>query len=171
MTEYSVQPRATTAPFEPVVVALVAATTKTVIQVTVPTTTAIRILGWGVSFDGASGTAVPVIAHMGAYVASTAATVTAFTPDPWGNPQNPASLCVGGTTATGYNASAEGTLTSTLFQTDSQHVHPQSGYAVWFPEAHQPAVISSATAHIRIRCKAPAGVNVLPWIVWTEPVV
>jgi hypothetical protein len=167
VSEYIASPRAVAAPFEPIVVALTAATTKTVLQVATPTTTMdIRILGWGVSFDGTSGTGVPVIAHL-IDTGTVAATVTSLTPDNWGNPLAPLSLCVGGVSATGYNASVEGTITAARLL-DSQHVHPQSGYGVWFPEVRiQPRV--PVNTILRIRCKAPAGVNVLPWIVWAEP--
>lgn len=166
MSEYLLTPRATTTPFEPVVVALVANTTKTVLQVGVPSTTDVRILGWGVSFDGISGTAIPVICHL--LDGDVAATVTAATPDLWGHNQAQASLCVGGTSASGYNASVEGTMT-TVREFDGEHVHPQSGYGLWFPEGRQPRIAPSR--FIRIRCKAQAVVNVIPWIVWDEPAV
>lgn len=167
MSEYIATPRATTAPFEPVVVALTAATTKTVLQVATPSTTDIRVLGWGVSFDSASA-AQPGWCQL--ISTAVAATVTSLTPDQWGNSQQPASLCVGGTAATGYNASAEGTITGTPIVFDTQHVYPQSGYAVWFPATtagNQPRVAPSA--FLRVRCKFPAGVNVIPWVVWGEP--
>ena len=165
MAEYSVTPRATAAPFMPTVVALVAATAKTVLQVGVPAGTDIRILGWGVSFDGASGTAVPVICQL--IETDVAATVTAFTPDLWGNSQQPASLCVGGTAATGYNATAEGTIT-TVRQFDADHVHPQAGYQVWWQNGDtQPR--ATPGRFVRIRCQAPAAVNVIPEIWWAEP--
>lgn len=167
MSGYIAAPRATTAPFEPTVVALVAATTKTVLQVATPSTTDIRILGWGVSFDAAAA-AQPGIAHL--ISTDVASTVTTLTPDVWDNAQQPASLCVGGTAATGFNASAEGTITGTPIMLDMQHIYPQSGYAVWFPatpSCPQPRV--AASKFLRIRCKFPAGVNVLPWVVWSEP--
>ncbi len=47
---------------------------------------------------------------------SAAATVTSFTPLKW-NPGDPVALAVGGTSATGTNASAEGTDTDILFET------------------------------------------------------
>jgi len=167
VSEYIATPRATSAPFEPVVVALVAATTKTVLQVGVPGTTDIRIIGWGVSFDGASSAAVPVICHlMQTDVAASAG--TSLTPDQWGNDLATASLCVGGTAATGYNFGTENTITGTPRIFDSQHVHPQAGYGVFFPEVRwQPKV--PVSKFVRLRCKAPAGVNVIPWILWTEP--
>lgn len=47
---------------------------------------------------------------------SAAATVTSFTPLKY-NPGDPAALAVGGTSATGYNASAEGTDTDIVLKT------------------------------------------------------
>jgi hypothetical protein len=169
VSEYRLVPHATTSPFEPVVVALVAATTKTVLQVATPSTTDIRILSWGVSFD-ASAAAQPGWCQL--CVVSYAATVTAMTPETWGNPLAPASLCVSGTTASGYNASGEGTAGTFAQDIDTQHVYPQSGYAVWFPQTvagNSPRVAPSS--FLRIRCKFPAGVNVIPWVVWAEPAV
>lgn len=166
MSEYLLTPRATSAPFEPVVVALSAGVTKTVLQVGIPATTDIRVIGWGVSFDGVSGTAVPVICHLvDGDVAATGG--TAMSPEIWGHASQPASLCVSGTGASMYNAGAEGTLT-TVRHLDPQHVHPQTGYSVYFPEVRiQPRVAPSR--FLRIRCKAPATVNVIPWILWAEP--
>lgn len=166
MGEYLVSPRATSSPFMPVVVALVAGTAKTVLQVATPSTTDIKILGWSVSFDGASGTAIPVICQL--LDGDVAATVTAFTPDLYGNNQQPASLCVGGTSATGYNASVEGTMTS-VTGIDQQHVHPQAGYGVWFPDDSRRRV--GPSRFLRIRCQAPAAVNVIPAVWWAEPAI
>lgn len=166
MGEYVVSPRATATPFMPVVVALAAGVAKTVLQVAIPSTTDIKILAWSVSFDGASGTAVPVICQL--LDGDVAATVTAFTPDLYGNNQQPASLCVGGTSATGYNATVEGTMTS-VTGIDAGHTHPQSGYGVWFPDDSRRRV--GPSRFLRIRCQAPAIVNVIPAIWWAEPAV
>lgn len=166
MGEYVVSPRATASPWMPTVVALAAGTAKTVLQVATPATTDIKILAWSVSFDGASGTAIPVICQL--LDGDVAATVTAYTPDPYGNNLQPASLCVGGTSATGYNASVEGAMT-TVTTHDQQHVHPQSGYGVWFPEDARRRVAPSR--FLRIRCQAPAIVNVIPAVWFAEPAV
>jgi hypothetical protein len=168
MSEFLAAPRSTATTYQPIVVALVAATAKTVLQVVTPSTTDIRLLGWGVSFDGASGTAIPVICQL--IEATEVATVTSLTPETWGNSFSPVSLCVGGTSATGYNASVENVATlTTSRQLDAQHVHPQAGYGVYWPEPRQPKVTVSRC--VRIRCTAAAGVNVLPWILWDEPAV
>lgn len=169
MSEYLLLPRATSAPFEPVVVALVAATTKTVLQVATPSTTDIRCFGWGVSFDGVSGSGVPVICQL--LQTDVAATgLTALSPELWGHDQAPASLCVSGTSASGHGGGVtpgEGTITA-VRQFDAQHVHPQAGYGViWQSEVHQPRI--PVSRFLRIRCKAAAAVNVIPWILWAEP--
>jgi len=171
MSEYRAAPRATTTPFAPVVVALAAATTKTVLQVNIPSAQDIRLLGWGVSFDGASGTAVPVICQL--IEGDVAASVgTSFTPEPWGNAIAPASVCIGGAALTGYNFTTEGTMTA-VREIDSQHVHPQSAYGVFWPATDtQPKCGAPAAARfLRVRCTAAAIVNVIPWILWAEPAV
>ena len=171
MAEYRAAPRATSSPFAPVVVALAAATTKTVLQVNIPSAQDIRLLGWGVSYDGASGTAIPVITQL--IEGDVAASVgTSLTPDLWGNSLSAASACIGGAALTGYNFGTEGTMTA-VRELDSQHVHPQSGYAVFWPGTDTQPKCGNATAarFLRIRCTAPAIVNVIPWILWAEPAV
>lgn len=169
MSEYLAIPALTATTFEPVTVALTAATLKTVIQVATPSTTDIRVVGWGVSFDGVSGTATPVIAHL--IDCDNACTGgTSLTPVSWGNPGSAASLCVGGTALTMYNAGAEVSPTTAVRMLDAQLVHPQAGYGVYFPEVRvQPRV--AASRFLRIRCNAPANVNVIPWVLWAEPAI
>jgi hypothetical protein len=139
---------------------------KTVLQVATPSTTGIIVLGWGISFDGISSTAEPIPCAL--IDVDVAATVTSLTPAKYGDDNDEASLCVGGVSATGYNGSAEGTITASRIL-DAQEVHPQSGYGVWFPSLQQrvpPRV--KVSKFLRIRTTAPAGVNCIPWIVWDE---
>lgn len=165
--EYMVCPRAVATPFMPTVVALVGGAVKTVLQVAPPAGTDIKVLGWQVSFDGASGTAIPVICQLivGDVAASTG---TSFTPEKFGNSQQPASLCVGGAALTGFNFTTEGVMTA-VTQLDAGHTHPQAGYGLWFPDDNRPRV--AASTFLRIRCLAPAGVNVIPEVWWAEPAV
>jgi hypothetical protein len=167
-TEYLATPRASTTAFLPAPVALVAATIKTALQIATPSTTDIVVIGWGVSFDGpAGGTQVPVICSL--VDDPTAATAgTALTPETWGNALAPTSLCVGGTALTAYNCTTETTLTGPRYL-DSQEVSPQAGYAVYWPDGRQPKV--GVSRFLRVRCTAPAGVNVIPWVLWAEPAV
>lgn len=138
------------------------AAVKTVLQVATPSTTNIRVKAWGISFKGISATAEPgnvVLADV-----DVAATVTALTPDEWENSDSQASLCVSGTTATGYSASAEGTITDSRFL-DPQAVHPQVGYSVWFDKG--PLV--KASRFLRIRTTFDVDINCIPWVIWEEP--
>jgi hypothetical protein len=168
MAEYLAVARSSSANFEPIPIALAAATTKTVLQIAVPSTTDIRIIGWGVSFDGSSGAAVPVIASI-ADLDTAATTGTSLTPEPWGNSLQPASLCVGGTALTAYGCTVE-TAPTACRMLDAQHVHPESGYGIIWPEDDkQPRV--AVSRFVRVRVKAPAIVNVLPWVLWSEPSV
>lgn len=70
---------------------------------------------------------------------SAAATVTSFTPLEL-NPGGPAALAVGGTAATGYNASAEGTNGDIIFKTvwnviNGEYVYmPTPETRIWVPQ-------------------------------------
>lgn len=133
---------------------------KTLLQVATPSTTDIRVVAWGISFDGASG-AIGVVTLIDTDVA---ATVTTLTPEEWESEDMQASLCVGGASATGYNASAEGTITASRIL-DPQELDPRTGYSIWFPK--WPKV--KASRFLRIRALFAADVNALPWIIFSEP--
>ena len=140
---------------------------KTLLQVSVPANTEIKIAGWGVSFDGIAGTDPPGTVYLGhGDVAASAG--TAFTPTPWQDSiETLASLAVGGAALTGYNFGTEGTIAS-WNMLDSQEIHPQSGYSIWFPSDFRPRIGSTAARHVRIRALFSVTVNALPWIVWHE---
>lgn len=157
--EYHYVPKASNAIVK---VALVAATLKTALQVATPSTMDLLILGWGVSFDSAAAGGEAQVELIDTDVA---ATVTALTPEKWGDPNAPASLAPGGAALTGYNATAEGTIAASRI-IDSQLVNIQTGYAVWFAPDARPRV--AVSRFLRVRANSPAGVNVIPWIVGRE---
>lgn len=159
--KYRLSPRSAHAQLE---VALAAATRKTVLQIATPSTTDIEIVAWGVSFDGVSPTAEPGLLDL--VDVDVAATVTSATPEKFRSSQGQASLCVGGASASGYNASAEGTITDSR-ELDGTECHPQTGYALWFPKGDRPIV--RASRFLRVRCLFAAVVNCDPWVVWEEP--
>jgi hypothetical protein len=162
-TLYMAIPRATSAPFDVVEVATGAAL-KTVLQVGVPSTTDIRVHGWGISFDGISATAEPGRASLiDAAVAATAG--TSLTPEKWEASFAQNSLCVGGTALTAYNLT-EPTHTGVRFL-DSQEVHPQTGYGVFFPQGRRPSV--PVSRFVAVRVLFAATVNCIPWVLWEEP--
>ena len=160
-TLYMAVPRATNIP----VVVATGTVVKTLLQVATPSTTDIRVHAWGVSFAGivASNPAgICVLTDV-----DVAATVTALTPEKWESDSAQASLCVGGASATGYNASAEGSIGATTRILDAQHVHPQTGYSVFWPEGRHSGV--KASRFLRVRATFSVDVNALPWILYEEP--
>ncbi|MGE0025705.1 MAG: hypothetical protein AB7U07_01190 [Thermoleophilia bacterium] len=141
-------------------------TLATMLQVATPSTTQILILGWGVSFKGVAAADPPGMVYLlDCDVGMTGA--TSLTPDAFGNPNAPASLCVGGTGATAVHDGTvtEGTITASRLL-DSQEVHPQTGYGVWFPPDARPRV--AVSRFLRVRVSFSVSVSCLPWVVWTE---
>jgi hypothetical protein len=138
---------------------------KTLLQVGVPANQPINILGWGVSFRGIAATDPPGELYL--LDSDVTATVTSLTPDLWRIPSGIASKCVGGASATGYNASAEGTITASRIL-DAQQIHPQTGYAVWFPPGREPRVEATAARFLRVRANFSVNIDAVPWVVWDE---
>ncbi len=100
----------------PTTAAPVAVTTgvaiKTLLQVSTPATRPIRIIEWGISFDG-SAAATPIKVEL--IETDVAATVTAYVAadvTKYSDPNAPASLVTLGVANSGYTATAEGTITA-----------------------------------------------------------
>ena len=150
----------------PTTAAQVAVTTgtaiKTLLQVATPSTTGLSIIEWGISFDG-SAAATPIKVEL--LQTDVAATVTSLTPTLWGDNNTLASLCVGGTTATGYTATAEGTITATIMF-DVQFIAPTSQYKWAWPFQREPKVLASK--FLRVRVTAGTAVNAYCFVVWEE---
>ena len=150
----------------PTIGALVAVTTgtviKTMLQVKTSATLGAHVVEWGISFDG-SAAATPIKCEL-IETGTVFATVTAAVANDivkfdaaalqGGDPTT--NLIQVGTTATGYTASAEGTITATrLF--DAQLIAPTNQYVLQFPLGDEPFIdIQSA---LRIRVTAGAAVN------------
>lgn len=134
---------------------------KTLLQVGVPSSTGILVVEWGISFDG-SAAATPIECEL--VQTSGAATVTSLTPSLFTAGAN-TSLCVGGTSATGYTASAEGTP-GTCQYGDVQLVAPTNQYLKQFPLGREFFV--SASSFLRVRVTAGTTVNAYCYIIWQE---
>lgn len=158
MSTYLAMPKSSHAPLK----VATGTSLKTLLQLATPSTTDIAVLAWGISFDAAPGALVPGVVSL--VEVDVAATVTSLTPEKWGSAESPSSLCVGGTSATGYNASAEGSITASRLL-DGQLIPPTTGYSLWFPKMHK----VGASKFLRIRALFPADVNALPWILFDEP--
>lgn len=125
-----------------------------------------RIVEWGISFDGAAAAAGiecslldtgtvfgTVTAHVDADIMKMDGTEGAVA--------SVAGLTLG-TSATGYTCTSEGSITATrLF--DSQFVSPAGGYVKQFPLGREPKLIIGNA--VRIRVKAAAAVNAIAYVV------
>ena len=157
MAQYLAMPNAS----NEVVEVAVASGIKTVLQVK-PVTKDLVVCGWTISADGAAAGA-PIQVEL--IDVDVAATVTTLTPILWENEDATAALAVGGTSATGYNASAEGSITASRLL-DACELRPDGGlYTIWFPRPPKLA----AARFLRIRCRySAAAPNVLPGIWFDE---
>lgn len=135
---------------------------KTLLQVKASSTVLMKIKEWGISFDG-SAAATPIKVEL-LETGTVAATVTAFVAadlvkfdanalsggDPTTN------LIPVGTSASGYTATVEGTITATRMF-DAQLVAPTNQYIKQFPLGLEPIV--NLASFLRIRVTAAAAVN------------
>lgn len=94
------------------------------------------------------------------------ATVTAGSISNYNNPADQASVCTTGTSATGFNASAEGTITSTrlLAQTFDLSTYMKQQY----PLDREPEVPSGNFLRIRATPTTNTASTVLAYLIWGE---
>lgn len=146
----------------PAVVALAAATAKTVLNLIAPATFGIRLLEYTISFDGVTAAAAPVLTEICQSTQAGAGT-------PAGSPPAPVQY-MGRTIAhgitTGHGYTAEPTVLTPI---DQQLVDPYKGLFV-FPipedESFETDTSGGAVKSILIRCTAPAIVNVRAEMRW-----
>jgi len=135
---------------------------KTMLQIKPSATVVAKIKEWGISFDGLAA-ATPIKVEL--IETDVAATVTASVANDisktdanalsGGDPTT--NLIVVGTTATGYTASAEGTITAVRNLDSPKFIAPTNQYEKQFPLGNEPIIQISKFA--RIRVTAPAAVN------------
>lgn len=135
---------------------------KTLLQIATPATREIEVLEWGVSFDGTTA-ATPGVVEL--VQTDVAATVTSLTPTVYRPSNAPASLCVGGASATGYTATAEGTIT-VVRMFDAQLIAPTNQFIKQFPLGDEPLI--AVSKFLRIRVTFGAAINGLAYIRWRE---
>ncbi|GAC1519370.1 MAG: hypothetical protein NVS2B16_25610 [Chloroflexota bacterium] len=137
---------------------------KTLLQVAPPTGSDLKVKGWGISFD-ASAAGVPGICELletdvaATVTASVAADITRMN-----NPLGPAAsalLVTLGTAATGYTATAEGTITAVRMG-DAQQIAPTNQYIYQFPLGNEFTI--QAGKFGRIRVKFAVAVNCIAWL-------
>lgn len=136
---------------------------KTLQQVATPSTTQIKIVAWGIDFDG-SVSATPGAAELIVTdVASTGG--TSLTPTKWNDPNGPVSLCIGGAALTNFSPSGEGTITA-VRSLDSHMLPNTSPYKWEFSLGREPVV--EISKFVRVRVHFAATVNAISWILYEE---
>lgn len=133
----------------------------TLLQVKPSATLVMKIIEWGISFDGSAAAAGIKCELLETDVAATvtasaAADIVKLDSDALGGGDPTTNLIQVGTTSTGYNASGEGTITATRVF-DAQLIQPTNQYVKQFPLGREPVLQISKFG--RIRVKAAAGVN------------
>jgi len=138
---------------------------ETMLQVKGIAALTMKVKAWGVSGDGAAAAAGiqyelletgTVFATVTAHVAAGIVAMDAQALDTVST-----TYFAVGTAATGFTASAEGTITeSRVF--DTQFVQPTGQYAWEFSLGNEPVV--AAVSALRIRVKAAAAINAVAWV-------
>ncbi len=137
---------------------------KTQLQVK-PTQGALYVAEWGIQID-----AVVAFGTVELMEADVAATVTALAPYAYGTDPDGliALLAPSGTSASGYAASAEGTVTAASRILDIAIMGPVTQYIKQFPLGKRPAIGKNLFG--RVRTTMSAAVNGICWMVLdTEP--
>lgn len=137
----------------------------TILQVATPSNEELKIVAWGIDFDGSAAATPGSVELIVTDVAATAG--TSLTPTKWGNPLGSASLCVGGTGATMFSDGAvtEGTITA-VRSIDSHLIAPTNQYKWEFSLGREPVV--EVSKFLRVRVHFAATVNCVCYVIWEE---
>lgn len=140
----------------------VSGTVKTILQVK-PGAGKIRIVEWGYGFD--STPAAPVRVEL-IETGTVFATVTQGNVLNYNDVTGPASQAALGTAATGFNATAEGTITATRLLAATLDL--ATVFKQQFPMGREPEVNGAACLRIRATPTSAAAVTVVPYVIWEE---
>lgn len=142
-------------------IALAAATAKTVLQVAAPANQRVKLMAFGVYFDGVSTTAEPVQIEL--VRQTTAGTMTAITAATNELTKRDPSLAEAVQATAAKNATAEPTTTDIV---EARECHPQQGLEVWYPIDRE--VLIQGGGRLGLRITAPAAVNCRPYMALEE---
>lgn len=136
------------------------------IQLQVPSTMQIRIVEWGVSFNG-SAAATPHTVELAQANATTAVTTayTSTTLQPLNDPNAPGSkLTLAGS---GYYGAAVARTTATISRVfDSQFVAPTNQFIKLWPLGREP--VAAVSSFVQLSANLQAAVTALAYIVFEE---
>lgn len=155
----------TTAAFVPVATGT---SIKTLLQVKPGATTTLRIVEWGICFDG-SAAATPgkvelIETDVAATVtASVAADITKYDADAIANGDPTTALIAVGTTSTGYTSSNEGSIAAVRNLDGPQLIAPTNQFIKQFPLGREPIIQNGKFG--RIRVTFGASVNAYAYVI------
>ena len=144
---------------------------KTMLQIATPSTRMLQILSWGYSIDTApTTTGVGVVELIQTDVAATVTAHVASGVQP-ADPNGTASLMTLGTSATGFTATVEGSITATRLFDAQEILGVSSGaqpnyYSRDFMPDERPLV--AVSKFLRVRVTFSVAANMLTWITWSE---
>lgn len=155
--------QALASPISTVASSATAGTSKTILQIRPHASGKIRIIEWGYTLDLSPGNnaRIELLETGTAY-----ATVTAHSAVQPFSDSGASSLVQLGTSHTGYNASAEGTVTTTrLF--DYQY---ENGlyYKRQYPLGREPEVGADRALRVRVTPTANSALNIVAYVIWEE---
>lgn len=139
-------------------------TVKTILQVK-PGAGKIRVIEWGYSFDSVPGAPVRVELVETGTVFATVTTIGSGI-RLYNDATGPASAASAGTAATGFNASAEGTVTASRlfgYQYENGLYFKQQ-----FPLGREPEVNAASSLRIRATPTTSVALNIVTYIIWEE---
>jgi hypothetical protein len=128
---------------------------KTLLQFKASATATARIVEWGISFDGSANATPGKVELIETDVAATvtaavAADITKLDGDALANGDPTTNLIQVGTSATGYTATAEGSITSVRNLAGPQLIAPTNQFIQQFPLGREPVIQVSKFARIRV---------------------
>jgi hypothetical protein len=141
---------------------------KTMLQIKSGITTVLRIVEWGICFDG-SVAATPIKVELietdvaATVTASAAADITKYDADAIAGGDPTTAIFAVGTTSTGYTSSSEGSITAVRNLDGPQFVAPTNQYIKQFPLGERPFIQSGKFG--RIRVTAGAAVNAYCYVI------
>lgn len=143
---------------------------KSLMQVKPGTTQVLRVVEWGISFDGIA-IATPGIVELcvtdvtvGSLTAHVAAGIHKLDSAALAAGDPTTNLIAVGTSATGYHSgsSTEGSITA-VRQLDVQHISPTAQYIKQFPLGREPVI--NPSEFCRVRVKFGAAINAICYVI------
>jgi hypothetical protein len=138
---------------------------KTLLQIATPSTCEMRVIEWGISFDGSAAATPGKVELIDTNVAATVTAHIAAGVVSHNDTGTVASRMTLGTSATGYTATAEGTTTASRLL-DYQQIAPTGQYVKQYPLGLEPEV--AASRFLRVRVTFAAAVNAVCYVIWAE---